>query len=224
MDPDTFRSGIGADVYWRRRVVALIGVLVVVAVVAWACSSSKPERPRKEGSADRPAGPDAVSAALPTVTVTSSSGTPSPPSPSPSPSPSSSADGRPGGSCSPADLVLSVRGTGEIYGPGVQPKFLLTLVNTGQTPCRADVGPRAMEVRITSGADRVWSSADCVSGGADDFHRLERGVPYVREVVWDRRRSGADCAIEGAAARPGTYVAAVGTPSLKGDRAVFHLR
>ncbi|MFF0250098.1 hypothetical protein [Streptosporangium sandarakinum] len=224
MDPDTFRSGIGADVYWRRRVVALIGVLVVVAVVAWACSSSKPERPRKEGSADRPAGPDAVSAALPTVTVTASSGTPSPPSPSPSPSPSSSADGRPGGSCSPADLVLSVRGTGEIYGPGVQPKFLLTLVNTGQTPCRADVGPRAMEVRITSGADRVWSSADCVSGGADDFHRLERGVPYVREVVWDRRRSGADCAIEGAAARPGTYVAAVGTPSLKGDRAVFHLR
>ncbi|MET9064807.1 hypothetical protein ACWDR1_05945 [Streptosporangium sandarakinum] len=224
MDPDTFRSGIGADVYWRRRVVALIGVLVVVAVVAWACSSSKPERPRKEGSADRAAGPDAVSAALPTVTVTTSPGTPSPPSPSPSPSSSAAAAGRPGGSCSPADLVLSVRGTGEIYGPGVQPKFLLTLVNTGETPCRADVGPRAMEVRITSGADRVWSSADCVSGGTDDFHRLERGVPYVREVVWDRRRSGADCAIEGAAARPGTYVAAVGTPSLKGDRAVFHLR
>ncbi|MEU6737832.1 hypothetical protein [Streptosporangium sandarakinum] len=224
MDPDTFRSGIGADVYWRRRVVALIGVLVVVAVVAWACSSSKPERPRKEGSADRPAGPDAVSAVLPTATVTSSPGTPSPTSPSPSPSSSSAAGGRPGGPCSPADLVLSVRGTGEIYGPGAQPKFLLTLVNTGETPCRADVGPRAMEVRITSGADRVWSSADCVSGGTDDFHRLERGVPYVREVVWDRRRSGADCAIEGAAARPGTYVAAVGTPSLKGDRTVFHLR
>ncbi|MFF0308651.1 hypothetical protein ACFYSC_14550 [Streptosporangium sp. NPDC004379] len=228
MDPDTFRSGIGADVYWRRRVVALIGVLVVVAVVAWACSSSKPERPRKEGAADRPAGPDAVSAALPTVTVTSSPGTPSPPSPSPSPyaSPSSSAaaDGRPGGSCSPADLVLSVRGTGEIYGPGDRPRFLLTLVNTGEASCRADVGPRAMEVRITSGADRVWSSADCVSGGTDDFHRLERGVPYVREVVWDRRRSDTECAAAGAVARPGTYVAAVGTPGLRGDRTVFHLR
>ncbi|MCF6472233.1 hypothetical protein FAF44_28130, partial [Nonomuraea sp. MG754425] len=45
MDPETMR-GDGGDIYWRRRMSVLVAVLVVVAVVAWACSSggSGPER------------------------------------------------------------------------------------------------------------------------------------------------------------------------------------
>ncbi|MEV7908647.1 hypothetical protein, partial [Streptomyces anulatus] len=98
------------------------------------------------------------------------------------------------------------------------------LVNTGKVMCTADVGSRALEVRITSGPDRVWSSADCVSGETEDIHPLDRGIPYVRQIEWDRHRSGGDCGSERVAARAGTYVAVVHAPSLRSHKSVFHLR
>ncbi|MGS2644967.1 hypothetical protein [Streptosporangium sp. LJ11] len=223
MDPDTFRSDIGVDIYWRRRMAALVGVLVVVAVVAWACSStSGPDDVRERNPAARQETPDPLLAVLPTVTVIPT------PSASPTPSPgaakASAGPGRPGEACASPQLVLSMEGQGTVYPAGIRPRFVLTLVNVGKVMCTADVGPRAMEVRITSGDDRVWSSSDCVSGEATRVRELERGIPYVKELVWDRRRSGDDCAADRAAALPGTYVAVVHAPGLRSRKAVFHLR
>ncbi|MER5648221.1 hypothetical protein [Streptosporangium sp. NPDC002524] len=223
MDPDTFRSDIGADVYWRRRMAALVGVLVVVAVVAWACSStSGPDDVRERNSAARQESPDPLVAVLPTVTLI-----PSPtasPTPSPGTARASARPRRPGEACVSPQLVLSMEGQGTVYPAGIRPRFTLTLVNVGKVMCTTDVGPRAMEVRITSGDDRVWSSSDCVSGEAADVRELDRGIPYVRELVWDRRRSGDDCTADRAAALPGTYVAVVHAPGLRSRKAVFHLR
>ncbi|SNT23802.1 hypothetical protein SAMN05216276_10302 [Streptosporangium subroseum] len=226
MDPDTFRNDIGVDVYWRRRMAALVGVLVVVAVVAWACSStSGPENASEESaSGARSATPDPLPAILSTVTIS--------PSPSPTPSPTSKSERaqeisrqkRPGDVCDSPDLVLNMADQGEVYAPGSQPRFVLTLVNIGDEMCTVDVGPRGMEVRITSGNDRVWSSADCVGGEIDNIRKLERGIPYVREVEWDRRRSGTDCKADQVVARPGTYVAVARAPGLRSPKTVFHLR
>ncbi|GIH92978.1 hypothetical protein ACFFMN_02265 [Planobispora siamensis] len=231
MDPDTFRNDIGVDVYWRRRLAALIAVLVVVAVVAWACSSSG--GPQSESSAQtapsgRSSAPDPLLAALPTITVT--------PQPTVSPSPQLSATPtprpvkpavrpkRPGDACDVADLVLSLQGEGEVYAAAQRPRFILTLVNTGKVMCVTDTGPRALEIRITSGDDRVWSSADCVSGETEDLRRFERGIPFVRVVEWDRQRSGSDCRAKRVTARPGTYVATVRATGMKSRKVVFHLR
>ncbi|MGW0586279.1 hypothetical protein [Streptosporangium sp. NPDC002607] len=228
MDPDTFRSDIGADIYWRRRMAALVGVLVVVAVVAWACSStSGPQDAReKSTSAAKKDAPDPLLAILPTVTVIPSP--PASPSASPTPEPRESKAAprprRPGEACASPQLVLSMEGQGTVYPPGIRPRFILTLVNVGKVMCTTDVGPRNMEVRITSGDDRVWSSSDCVSGETENIRKLDRGIPYVRELVWDRRRSGNDCTVDRVAARPGTYVAVVHAPGLRSRKAVFHLR
>ncbi len=229
MDPDTFRSDIGVDVYWRRRMAALIGVLVVVAVVAWACSASGPDsEPKTDAAAGRSPTPDPILALLPAVTVTpspTSSAQTAPPAPKTSAKPKAPVRvKRPGDACDPSDLVLDMQGQGEVYTGGDRPRFILTLVNTGKVMCTADVGSRALEVRITSGADRVWSSADCVSGETEDIRRLDRGIPYVRQIEWDRRRSGKDCAADRVPARPGTYVAVVHGSSLKSHKSVFHLR
>ncbi|MEU8201907.1 hypothetical protein [Streptosporangium sp. NPDC049046] len=221
MDPDTFRGDVGADVYWRRRIAALVGVLVVVAVVAWACSSTGgPDDVRERStSATGQQTPDPLTAVLPTMTVIPST------SASPTPTPKAAArPRRPGEACVSPQLVLSMEGKGTIYPAGVQPRFVLTLVNVGKVMCTTDVGPRAMEMRITSGNDRVWSSSDCVGGDAVKIRELDRGIPYVRELVWDRRRSGGDCTADRAAALPGTYVAVVHAPGLKSRKAVFHLR
>ncbi|MFC4533748.1 hypothetical protein [Sphaerisporangium dianthi] len=235
MDPDTFRGDVGVDgpeVYWRRRVSVLTGALVVVAVVAWACSSASGGsddgpggRPATAGSNEH--GPSPSVTAWPTAMPSPSStaravgaGHASLPR---TPSPGSHRPRRPGDRCDNSDLVVSLRGRSEVYAGRRSPKFLLTVVNIGRVECTVDVGPRAIEVRITSGADRVWSTADCVSGEGADVRRLSRGVPHVRMVDWDRRRSAPDCRAARPEARDGTYVATARLGGLKSPKVVFHL-
>ncbi|MFI7615955.1 hypothetical protein ACIBP6_32520 [Nonomuraea terrae] len=225
MDPDTMR-GDGGDIYWRRRMSVLVAVLVVVAVVAWACSSggSGPERASSaQSSPSVTPSADPLLAGLRTLALGTASPSPTPsatPKATPSPRPK-----RPGEPCEEKDLVLSLQsGKEPIYAGDARPSFIVTLVNTGSVMCTADVGPRAVEVRITSGADRIWSTADCVSGPGADVRKLERGVPYVRSLEWDRRRSSDDCRASPPTALPGTYVATVRMGKLRGGKGVFHLR
>ncbi|MEV0235154.1 hypothetical protein [Nonomuraea sp. NPDC050786] len=225
MDPDTMR-GDGGDVYWRRRMSVLVAVLVVVAVVAWACSSggSGPER-ASSAQTSPSATPvvDPLLAGLRTLAMGTAS-----PSPTPTTTPTATSAApprRPGEPCATEDLVLSLQGgKEEIYSAGARPTFMVTLVNTGPVMCTTDVGPRAMEVRITSGEDRIWSTADCVSGVSSEIKKLQRGVPYVRALEWDRHRSSTDCRATPATALPGTYVATVHMGELRSPKGVFHLR
>lgn len=205
----------------------LVGILVVVAVVAWACSTGG-DGPRRNNATGATAGgepkADPVLDQLPSARPA--------PSPSPSPTvartatarPAPARPRRPGQPCERKELVLSLRTQQEVYQGSARPSFVYTLVNTGSVMCTADVGPRAIEFRITSGKDRIWSTADCVSGTGEQVERLERGVPYVRSVSWDRRRSGASCAGTRAAALPGTYVAVVDSGTVRSRKTVFHLR
>ncbi|GGK80154.1 hypothetical protein Sme01_45550 [Sphaerisporangium melleum] len=226
MDPDTFRGDVGVEgpeVYWRRRVSVLTGALVVVAVIAWACSSASGGaggRPSSDGATGPGPAPSttvvpetAPSVPSPAATATAATSSPTP-----------RRSRRPGGRCDQADLVVGLVTEAEVYAGGRAPSFLLTVVNLGRSGCTVDVGPRAVEVRVTSGADRVWSTADCVSGEGADVRRLERGVPHVRTVGWDRRRSAPDCRAARPEARRGTYVATARLGPLKSSKVVFHLR
>ncbi|MEU8271650.1 hypothetical protein AB0B89_31385 [Sphaerisporangium sp. NPDC049002] len=237
MDPDTFRGDVGVegpDVYWRRRVSVLTGALVVVAVVAWACTSASgglgsgsPARPAVAGSKDPSPG------ASPAVVSPSSTPSPSTTAKAPAsarppviltPSPLPTRTRRPGDPCQKPDLVISLSGSSEVYSGKGAPRFMLTVVNIGRLECTVDVGPRAVEIRITSGSDRVWSTADCVSGEGRDVRRLRRGVPHVRMVEWDRHRSAPDCRSARPKAHDGTYVATARLESLKSPKVIFHLR
>ncbi|MEU9891341.1 hypothetical protein [Sphaerisporangium sp. NPDC051011] len=233
MDPDTFRGDVGVEgpeVYWRRRVSVLTGALVVVAVVAWACTSasggSGSNSGGRQGGAAQKGGPPTVTATPSTTATTpapaAKAAVPSPPPVTPKPSPTRTR--RPGDPCEKSDLVLSLRGESEVYHRKGTPRFLLAVVNTGRVDCSVDVGPRAVEVRITSGDDRVWSTADCLSGERREVRRLRRGVPHVRMVDWDRRRSAPDCRASRPKAHDGTYVATARIGTLHSPRVVFHLR
>ncbi|WP_433498456.1 hypothetical protein ACQP1K_26805 [Sphaerimonospora sp. CA-214678] len=240
MDPDTFRGDVGvdgADVYWRRRVSVLTGMLVVVAVVAWACTSASGKPGDKTGGVR--ATPGASGPMVVSLPSAPASGSPSPsgaaalaaqaePSPSPSgarsPSPKPAKPRRPGDPCDPKDLVIAIRSGQNVYAGDAAPTFLLTVVSTDRIECTVDVGPRTLEMRVTSGGQRIWSTADCVAGEGVDRQTLERGIPYVRTITWDRRRSGTVCSGKRPTAEPGTYVASVHSGHLKSPKVVFHLR
>jgi len=225
MDPDTFRSDLGmepADVYLRRRIAVLTGVLVVVAVVAWACTRG-PDKGEHAAVTVTPSGSLVVT--LPSGAPKSDApGAQASAAPSASPTPKPSRTRRPRDPCDAKDLVIALQSGQEVYGKDATPTFLLTVVNTARTECTVDVGPRALEMRVTSSGERIWSTADCVAGPGVERQTLERGVPYIRIIKWDRHRSGTDCKSKRPRATAGTYVATAYAGELKSSRVVFRLR
>ncbi|MEU3018358.1 MULTISPECIES: hypothetical protein [unclassified Nocardiopsis] len=162
------------------------------------------------------------------------------PSPSPSPSASASAspsegeedgddseDGSGGGSadaaaperpedhCRPQDVFVTfefAEKEREVYGGGAKPEFKVTVVNVAEQTCTVDVGPEAMELRLDSGDDRIYSSADCVEGNSKEERQLAQGRPHEYTLTWDLERSFTDCRSGGTKAQPGWYKA-----NLRGD-------
>ncbi|MEU5876884.1 hypothetical protein [Spirillospora sp. NPDC047279] len=225
MGTDTERDpeGLGLDQYWRRRVIALGGVLGTVGLVAWACTAGGGEQkqPLKNaaavGSASPSASPSAavpsLPAATPTVTVTAKVTT------------TPTAPKKDGDACEEGDVVVNMTMTRDTYAKGDMPQVQLTVVNTGGRACTFDVGSRSLDVRVTSGSDRVWSSAACDQGSGSSIQMLRRGIPYVGTVTWDRKRSTGKCEGRRVGALPGTYVASIkAADKIKVKRQVFRLR
>lgn len=216
MDSDTQRDQDQgeADAYWRRRVYVLAGGIALIAVLAWACSGSDHKRSTAQVRDDAAtASPTALAltslTAVPTATVTVTA----------TPTAAPAARPRGGDRCDDEDVVVELTPTKDVYPSGEHPRFRLSVVNTGRRTCTFDVGAKALRLRISSGTDPVWSSDRCAGGPASNVRLLRRGVPYIDEVDWDRRRCDGDTT-----ARPGTYVLIAKGDRLRTRRQVFHLR
>jgi hypothetical protein len=80
------------------------------------------------------------------------------------------------------------------------------IANKGRVACTRDVGQPAREIRVTSGADRVWSSDDCSTGGSANVVTLQPGAaPLTFSVTWARKRSVPGCKPGQRDVAPGTY-------------------
>nr|WP_239067205.1 hypothetical protein [Actinomadura bangladeshensis] len=204
MWPNTGRDsgGSGVDQYWRRRAMALAGVLGAVGLLAWACAGTGEGEPVRNAKAAESASPPPPPTAMPTVTITTTT--------TPEPDPADD-----GGPCDAEDLVVNMSAADTAYTGSERPEFRVTVVNTGKGKCRFDTG--SLDVRITSGSDRIWSSAECRHGNAPK-ETLRRGIPYVDTITWDRARG---CKGK-TKARPGTYVADL--KGMKTKERIFRLR
>lgn len=187
-----------ASVYWRRRAVLLV-VVVALLLLARSCVSGDPK-----------------TASLPTPTPRPS------PSPTASPTPAPRVTTAPPtttvGACPDAAVELTATTDEDTYPVGAKPKITLTIVNTGATACRRDVGGKAVELKVVSGNDRVWSSDDCSPGQLSDVQVLQPGVARTVVKTWPGVRSAPGCGGSKAQAKNGTYrvVARVGTKVLEG--------
>lgn len=233
MESET-QSSDDVDAYWRRRVLALGGVLASVGLVVWACSGSGGPgtsrttvrnaaavahpiaSPTPQSAAQPGTQPQTGSLPQPTVTVTATAQVTVSPSPS----------RRPGDACDARDVVVGFAPTKDTYGKGERPQFRLSVVNTGRQACTFGVGPRELQVQIASGSDRVWSSAQCYGGSGSSIQMLQRGIPYGGTLEWDRHRSAPanNCSAHREEALPGTYTVIAKGGGIKTKRAVFRLR
>ena len=130
-----------------------------------------------------------------------------------------------GASCVAASLQVTLTASAQTYAASEMPSFTLTAVNTGRTACTLTMSDASRQLVITSGSDRIWSSADCPATAppATPLLLLAAGDKGTATIAWDRARSAQGCPAGLAAPRSGTYKAAGSLLGANSDAVVFTL-
>ena len=176
-------------VYWIRRSLVLVVIVAVVAAV-WAIW------PKGSGI---PAAPVSPSASVTPPVSPSPSATSSTPKPSPSPTGPVA--------CDPTLMKLAVAGFEKIKVDAKNTAFTLSVTNNTKTACILRISEKTYELTVTSGKDRIWSTADCKKWLPAKKRTLKGGAVHEFEVKWTLRRSSEGCKLTKDQLKPGTYVA-----------------
>jgi hypothetical protein len=196
-------------VYWFRRAFVLIGLALVIALLMWLVSLLG-------------GGPKTAAPSITRTTAPADSGTPSAPDslqatglPAPAETPSATATvqpttalqttGPPAAQCDPGLLSLSITGPGQVK-VGATAAITVTVTNSDSTTCSFTFDNR-FTLKIVSGADEIWSTADCAQWAPSGTQTLAPGAAATWQATWDRHRSQATCKLVPTALKAGTYVA-----------------
>ena len=94
--------------------------------------------------------------------------------------------------CTPTEIQISLTADAPDYRVGRTASFQIGIVHTGTLPCTLDAGNVGRELVITSGEDRIFSSADCDTAGSVPL-LLAPGDEYPGSVTWSTSRSAPGC-------------------------------
>lgn len=224
-------GAVTPQTYWKRRALVLAGLLLLVAIIAQSCNfiggeeNGEPIR-GDAGGGESEAGPSATPEEPTEAATDEADEEEEDVEPSEEPSDEEedvegdggSGDGsvdftapeRPEDACHPDDVRVTLefedkKGEEQSYPAGVDPSFEIMVVQSGDQTCTVDVGPEAMELRITSGDDTWFSTAHCQEGNTREARQLERGGHHRYVITWDRQRTVDDCRDTGQVAGQGTY-------------------
>ncbi|CAD6005843.1 conserved protein of unknown function [Agreia sp. COWG] len=183
MGMSTIKNPVGPEapkVYWRRRLMVLVGVLAVIAIVVLIIvrpgSSSK-----VDGAGD----------AVPAATTTPAADATPPTEPGEIAS-TPAADGE-AAACDAANIVVTPVTDEDTYAAGANPQLSISLTNTGSAACSINVGTAQQVYTITSGAEKYWTSTDCQTAPSDTPTVIAAGATLASTpFTWDRTRSSAD--------------------------------
>ncbi|MGB4628051.1 MAG: hypothetical protein WBH64_01125 [Propionicimonas sp.] len=175
-------------VYWTRRAVVVGAVAVVLVGLMWVLWP-RPQSVSAVPEATTPAStPPGAAVGTPTMTPSAS---PTPTGPQP---------------CEATAIQLSVVGYQKVKVSAKQ-VFTLTASNTGTQPCVLAVNSATYSLTVSSGTDRIWSTADCDKWLPAKTLTLKSQAQHEFAVTWPLRRSSSGCQLSKAALAPGTYVA-----------------
>ncbi len=177
-------------VYWARRAGIIAALVVVIAIVVMAF------RPSDSANITAvPAGSPTASqsvAATPTVTET--------PTETASPTPTGPLG------CDQTNSGVSLAGYQKVKQDAKQ-SFKLGVKNTGGQPCVLDLTATNFSLSVTSGTDRIWSTADCAKWVPAKKKTLKTQQSYEFSIDWSVYRSAEGCKAVKGNLKPGTYVA-----------------
>lgn len=224
------------EVYWRRRAVAVAGLLVVLVLLLWLGSAVAGGSPAPETPAAAPA--PATTAAVPSSstpptpepTTGTSTTVPAPgvpvttttPAPTTTPSPTTSA---PLGPCPDADVALTAEAAAPQYKVGEEPVFRLLVSTSGTVPCTRALDGALQQVLVYSadGTQRLWSSNDCYPGTGTETKTLTPGQQTSYSIRWSGTTSAPGCTTPRTPVPAGAYTVVVGLGGLTSAPAPFAL-
>ncbi len=194
-----------ARVFRRRRLAVLIATLVLIGLVAWAGFGI--------ASLLRPADPGAAPA--PSQGGGSSTQASVEPTAEPSAGPAV---------CPEGDVVVTASTARATHGPADNPVLVMTIKNAGTTECLVNVGTSQQDFSVTSGADRIFSTSDCVQDPMDTEIAIKPGASETARFTWTRARSAPGCKVVNAKPRPGWYGFTAKLGDLTSETAKFELK
>ena len=169
---DAVGIGTPRSVYVRRRIIVLLGLVAIVAAVALIII--------RPGSSSGTAG-DIKKVEVPSDLAV----VPETPGDDES-EPETKA-------CSAGQLNVEAVTNQGSYGPGEFPELSLTVTNSGDEDCIADLGTAGMTFTVSSGSDEVWRSIDCQESKDELPVVIEAGQTLESESIpWDRTRSSTE--------------------------------
>ena len=163
-----------AKVYRRRRLVALVLVLLFVAGIAF--------------SGVYVAGLFGMGPAAKTETQQDGNGAAA------KPKAADNAGTKPSAVCDEAGIQVTAATDKPSYAVDENPVLSLRVTNTGAAPCDINVGTSQMEYVITSGDDIIYNSKNCQLDPNDLVKNLAPGASETANFVWKVKRNAPDCA------------------------------
>ncbi|MFL6139883.1 MAG: DUF4232 domain-containing protein [Frankiaceae bacterium] len=219
MDPRALLRPVGplpVATYWRRRLV-LLGAVVVLAVLLGSLTGGGGGR---AGASTSGSTAHRSAAARPTAPAHRAA---TRPAPGAGVTASDAPVRLPIRACTARQVRLAVSTDHTAYPAGAEPRFVLAVTGAGTGPCTLDVGPGSRSFLVRSGADRIWSSADCAAAA----HRVVTLRPHQRvaySIAWSRHRSAPGCpSTATVAALPGTYRVIAKVGRFSSGQSVFTL-
>lgn len=181
---------------YRRRRIALLIVLVLIALIVWGITSCV-TRGDDTASTDAAESPSAVTA-------------------SPSASAEASDEGEEAAvddaadaevaTCAAGDLSVSVKTTASTYSFSQQPEFVYQVTNVSSVACSANVGTTQQQLVVGSGQAEIWKLTPCIANPADAVEVLQPDEPVSGTVTWDLSfNDGTACTKTRQASTAGTY-------------------
>ncbi|MCD4532618.1 hypothetical protein LRP67_00750 [Nocardioides sp. cx-169] len=206
MPPPLTRGPLPASVYWRRRLVLVGLVTVLVVSLARLLSGSSDGSSQDEGAAQQAAGaPTSSDATLSASSSPSSTATRKPRRTPTQPSTSAAPTlAEPDGPCAADDLEVTPSVVDAVVGRDVV--VLLDVRTLVDEACTWQVSSSSLTLRIRSGSDKIWSSAQCPRVLPVKDLVVRRDVGTTVPVIWgDARRSDKECSRQADWAMPGFY-------------------
>lgn len=195
----------------RRRVAALVILLVVVALLVWALSAMARSGGSGSDGATETSTEQTVNptvATEPTVAVPEES-TSETASASPSEEPSSSVEAAPArtGACELKDLRIKALPNQPSYAAGTEPVFYMEVENPTDTDCVIDLDENILrfEVYDMRTNERMWADTDCYQPVVSGTQTYKAGEKQGYQARWSGTVSQPGKCDDRPAIEPGSY-------------------
>ena len=195
-------------VYWRRRLVVLAVLLVILGGIGWlglALVRADGGETTNASSSRSSARPPALERVVPSASAVS---TPTPPEvpPKTSPTAASAAAPAPGSACTDDMISVAVRAPATVAAAD-KPTFELLVSNVAAVPCVRTMDKGLQELLLLDSAGtRIWGSNDCFPEAGADTRTLAPGETIAFPVVWGGLTSEPACTAPRTTPPPGAYV------------------